>query len=99
MKCKYCAGAGTIILVKATANTKTLSMSCSKCRGTGNIETWYEVYINKGEEGTESIYKTENKMEAIRFVAKYNLANKQRAHLDRWELDKNNTPYPVEEIL
>lgn len=99
MKCKYCDGKGRIVLAKTILNSKELSMDCSKCAGTGSTNTWYEVFVDKGTEGTESIYKTENKMDAIRFAAHYRSTERYIIHMDRWELDGDGTPQPVEKLF
>ena len=103
MQCKYCNGEGRIVLAKSqtepTKTIKALTMDCSKCNGTGFTLTWYEVFIDKLEDGTETILKTNDKMEAVRFAAENTKVDGYAVHVDRWELDEDKTPHPVEQLF
>jgi len=99
MECKYCKGIGTITFLTSNFKHKPFTIKCTHCNGAGTINSWYEVFIDKGEDGTESIYKTDNKIDAIRFAANQKRKTEYPVHLDRWELDKNNIPQPIEELF
>lgn len=61
--------------------------------------TWYEVFLSDDEEGSHTIYRTDDKEKAVSYAKTY-----QKNHpddnvcLDRWELDEHETPQPIEEI-
>ena len=63
--------------------------------------TWYEVFIDKGEEeGTETIFKSEIEEEAVQYAEAYQQSNPMLSvHCDKWELDATGTPMPVLELL
>jgi hypothetical protein len=63
--------------------------------------TWFEVFIDRGEEeGTETIETMDTEEAAVQFAEAYQQASPHLSiHVDKWELDENGTPMPVLELF
>jgi len=63
------------------------------------MTTWYEVFLSDEEEGSHTVFSTDDKEKAIDYARIYqNNHPDKKVYLDRWELDEHKSPYPVEEI-
>jgi hypothetical protein len=63
------------------------------------MTTWYEVFLSEEEEGSHTIFRTDKKEKAIAYAKTYKSNHPDdKVCLDRWELDEQDTPQPIEEI-